>query len=246
MSAPASSATSSASGVDRPQILTISDIAGIGSARSSAIRSRRSTSPRGFVLQAPAPTGSRRRPNCSRSARSAPRRAAGAERRGRLSASISLRKLARPRARAGARVRRHLRLPQPGGDAADHDADDQQHEDQHEQRQRQPQQPDAPTLNGSNDTVTICRLATANAMMTIGRAATRNAAPRRSCGSWRISGTAASRAGVDALGQEPVRRRPVEPLAHFLAGLEERHAISGRPRHARRCADCGRCAPAGA
>ena len=55
-------------------------------------------------------------------------------------------------------------LLQPGGDAADHDADAHQREDQHEQRHLSANAGGA-ELNGSNETVMISRFATANITM---------------------------------------------------------------------------------
>ena len=53
-------------------------------------------------------------------------------------------------------------LPEPGRDAARQHAQDRHRDDDDEQRQRRPQATDRSELNGSNDTVTRCRLATAN------------------------------------------------------------------------------------
>ena len=73
-------------------------------------------------------------------------------------------------ARTSASSRRAARAPfalaHPGGEAADDHAEDQHHEDEHEQRQGRRVGRARRGQNGSNDTVTACRLATAKATMT--------------------------------------------------------------------------------
>ena len=83
--------------------------------------------------------------------------------------------------------------------------------------------------NGSNETTTVWRFATAKVTRTI------------------ASGTRISTVTILRIAPVPAHAtgRTIEPLAHFLAGLEERHGLSSPPRRARRCADCVRCAPAG-
>ena len=123
MSAPASSATSSAAGVERPHILIDSDL---------TINEYGTVSLTGLVrtydlgrLVLPAATGARfltrRRPDWSRSSGGPPRECAGMP--ARLSVSISARKLAPRLDAAGSAA--PFALPQPGGDTADdHAADD--------------------------------------------------------------------------------------------------------------------------
>ena len=108
--------------------------------------------------------------------------------------------------------------------------------------------PDAPPSNGSNETVTICAVRD-------GEGQQRASAMGRQHGLLeevlhRHLLKLADRTGrplarkVEIPPPTSGRRRLVQPLAHFLAGLEERHGLLVDRAHGRRCADCGRCAPA--
>src|SRR5436305_3903674 len=75
-------------------------------------------------------------------------------------------------------------------------------------------------LNGSNETVTKCRLATANTTNNSPSGITISAVRNFRMASLEGEATPA-RSGAGAGG----RRLAVQPLAHFLAGLEERNAL---------------------
>ena len=156
MSAPASSATSSASGVFRPQILI--DRAMVGRVLPPYSRRPQSGTAGGpFRGPAAGSTGmaagraAGRRGCAGRRARAAQLRVPGAGR-------------AR-RHRAGGRCAA-MALAEPGGDAADDARRGSARRRSARTAAASPHRPGWSAENGSNDTVTACRLATAKAMMT--------------------------------------------------------------------------------
>ena len=117
-------------------------------------------------------------------------------------------------------------LPHPGRHAADDDAGDHHRKQQPEQRQRH-REGRMRVIEGIERDTTAARLATAKMTSTT------------------ASGTRTSAVTILRIDlcRTHGRRGAIEPLAHFLAGLEERHRLSSPPRHARQCAGCVRCGP---